>query len=476
MPLPTHLIDKPVLWTPNPGPQTWVLQKTEKEILYGGARGGGKTDAGIVWLSEHYQNPNYRGLVLRRNAVDLSDWLKRAKLLYRQLGARYVNSEFVFPSGATISTGHLADEDAFEKYQGHEYQRILIEELTHIPTLELYLSILGSNRSKYPDLPAQFMGTTNPGGPGHRWVKARFIDTCAFENREYTDRDGIAHTVLTGKRYTDEHNLSRVFVQAKVEDNPYLFKLDPNYVAYLESLPDDMKRAWRHGDWDVYEVKGSYYTSELRQARNTGHIGKVPHDPRHYVYTYWDIGNPENTAVIFAQQVEKAWHIIDFYVGVEGQGGLPHFAEVLQEKSRTLGYKYGGHYGPHDLGALEFGSGRTRIEVARTLGINFELVTRQSLDDGIEAVRTVFPTLYIDEEKCQYLLDALQNYRRKWNNRLGQFEPLPEHDWASHPADALRYFATSNTKVRPYTSVLARSKQLQAKNSDVPFDKYKLFR
>lgn len=235
-------------WKPNPGPQELALMQPDDtfELLYGGARGGGKTDAGLVWIQEPHANPRYQGLVIRKNADDLSDWLRRAEFMYRNLGAEQVGKPAVirFPSGAIIRTGHLKDDDAYTKYQGHEYQRILLEELTQIPTELRYMQLISSCRSTQPSLRPRVMATTNPGGVGHGWVKERFVDA------------GIPM-----KRFEDPtSNRLRMFVPAKIDDNPVLVDNDPDYVRYLDSLKDvdeELYKAWRLGSWDVFA--GQYF-------------------------------------------------------------------------------------------------------------------------------------------------------------------------------------------------------------------------
>jgi hypothetical protein len=228
-------------WKPNSKPQLLALQKKCFEILYGGARGGGKTDCGLAWLLKPIANPQYRALVIRKNADDLSDWVDRANHMYARYGASvaYRPAVITFPSGAVIKTGHLKDDQAYTKYQGHEYQRQLIEELTQIPTEKRYLELLSSCRSTVPGLDARVFATTNPGGVGHSWVKKRFIDV-APPNTKYIDPE-------TGR--------SRIFIPAKVDDNVDLMRLDPSYVNFLEGLKgtDEMLwKAWRMGSWDVF--------------------------------------------------------------------------------------------------------------------------------------------------------------------------------------------------------------------------------
>ncbi len=160
---------KKVFWTPHVGPQLEVLKRTEYEILFGGSRGGGKTDAGLAWLIRWNSIPHYRALVIRRNSDDLRDWVDRAQIFYGTCGGRVVGNppEIRFPSGAKIRTGHLKDDNAYTKYMGHEYHKMLIEELTQIDSELNYLKLIASCRSTDPKLKPQIFSTTNPGGLGH---------------------------------------------------------------------------------------------------------------------------------------------------------------------------------------------------------------------------------------------------------------------------------------------------------------------
>jgi hypothetical protein len=246
------------IWKPNPGPQEEALKRIEFEILYGGARGGGKTDAGLVWATDDVENPLLRTLIIRKNADDLSDWRDRAQRMYKSLGAELVGHPGIirFPSGARFKLGHLKDENAYTKYQGHEYQRIVIEELTQIPTEKAYLQLLASCRSTVENLKPHVFLTTNPGGLGHGWVKKRFIDTADMHSYDYKDITGNQKQGLIGNTYIEPSTgLSRIFVPAKVDDNPILLSRDPGYMRMLEGLKSvdfELWKAWRLGSWDVF--------------------------------------------------------------------------------------------------------------------------------------------------------------------------------------------------------------------------------
>lgn len=235
-------IQPQILWQPHPGPQMEALAYRVYELLYGGARGGGKTEAGIMFLIEddYHLNPLYRALVVRKNADDLKDWIDRAERIYIQLGAKKVGTpvEFIFPSGAKIRTGHLKDDNAYTKYQGQEYQKMLLEELTHIATEQRYEMLIASCRSTVPGLIAQIFATTNPNGKGHVWVKKRFV------KGENIPKPGTV--------WIPEKTLRpRLFIPSKVFDNPTLVNNDPGYINFLKGLTPTLRAMWLDGSWDV---------------------------------------------------------------------------------------------------------------------------------------------------------------------------------------------------------------------------------
>lgn len=197
-------------------------------------------------------------------------------------------------------------------------------------------------------------------------------------------------------------------------------------------------------------VKGSIYGAELEAAKTEGRIGVVPYDPILPVDTTWDLGVGDATAIWFTQSLKLGEiRVIDYY---EASGeGLPHYAQVLERKP----YTYGKHYAPHDIQVRELGSGRSRLEVAAQLGIDFRMVPRvqkgmqSALEEGIHAARMLLPKCWFDEKRCKVGLDALLHYRRDFNSRLGEFKAVPVHDWSSHAADAFRYLAVWHETPKP---------------------------
>ena len=185
----------------------------------------------------------------------------------------------------------------------------------------------------------------------------------------------------------------------------------------------------------VANVPGAIYGKELQTLHEKGRIDNVPHDPGVRVETWWDLGVGDSTAIWFTQQVGRSVHVIDFYEN--RNEGLPHYAEVLQSK----GYLYGSHNAPHDIEVRELGSGKSRREVAFDLGINFRVVPKLPLEDGIHAAQILIQKCWFDRDTCQAGLECLRQYHRAYNEKSRSFRATPVHDWSSHAADAFRYLA-----------------------------------
>lgn len=184
-------------------------------------------------------------------------------------------------------------------------------------------------------------------------------------------------------------------------------------------------------------VEGSYYAKYMQDAKDEGRIGRVPQDKQAKVYTAWDIGYGDSTSIIFYQVIGKEIHLIDYY---ENHGeGLPHYAEVLNKKP----YLYADHFAPHDIDSHAFSSGLSAKEVGLSLGIKFITLPtlKLRLEDGIEALRGVFPRIFIDSTNCKQLIKCLENYRKEFNPDLKIYKSRPVHDWSSHGSDAARYLA-----------------------------------
>lgn len=189
-------------------------------------------------------------------------------------------------------------------------------------------------------------------------------------------------------------------------------------------------------------VEGSYYAKYIDRMRVNGQIGIVPWEPGFKVHTAWDIGVRDSTSIIFFQIIGQTIRIIDCYE--KSKEGLEHYINVITNKS----YTYGKHIGPHDMKVQEFGSGITRLEKAKQLGIRFTVCDDYGIMDGIESVRSNLPKIWIDEKRCASLIKAIENYRQEFDSKRKIYKSNPLHDSNSHFADALRYLCVSLPKTR----------------------------
>lgn len=280
-----------------------------------------------MWIAKPCANPRYRGLVIRKTSKDLADWIDRARYMLSGLKVEIVGNpaEIRFPSGAKIRTGHLGDKDAYEQYQGHEYQRVLIEELTQIPDEERYLKLIASCRSTVDGIDARVMCTTNPLGVGHVWVKQRFVDP-AEPMTKFKDPK-------TGR--------TRIFIPGTLKDNPTLMQKDPDYAKYLDGLPDDLRKAWRDGSWDI--LVGQYFDNFSKELHtyDPNEVKLNPHWPRFlsidWGYTapmavYWHAVAPEDRVYTY-----REW----YQTGVLDTDAAKQIAEITKEAGEKIEYAVG---------------------------------------------------------------------------------------------------------------------------------------
>ncbi len=233
------LQDRKVLFHPNEGPQTEFLAAGEKDVLYGGAAGGGKSFAMIVDPLRYCHKKAHRALILRRSMPELREMIDKSRELYPQAfpGAKFreVEKLWNFPSGAKVEFGFLERDADVYRYQGQAYSWIGFDEITHLPTEFSWNYLASRLRTTDPEIETYLRCTANPGGVGATWVKRRYIEP-SESNTSFTGTDG----------------LTRKFIPAKLADNPYLAN-DGVYEQMLKSLPPIQRRQLLEGNWEVAE-------------------------------------------------------------------------------------------------------------------------------------------------------------------------------------------------------------------------------
>lgn len=239
-----------VYWSPQPK-QALALQCPATELFYGGAAGGGKSD----WLLEDFlqgadiYGKYWRGILFRMTTGELEELQDRATELYTPQKANFIgkgsksgSNLWRFPNGATLKLRYLESEKDVKRYIGHQYTWIGIDELGNYPTPYCWLMLKSRLRSAH-GVPCYIRGTGNPGGPGHGWIKQRFMDG------HVPNRIFYIETEINGKKSRD----TACFIPSCLDDNYILMKNDPAYEARLLSLPTQIARALRYGDWNVFE-------------------------------------------------------------------------------------------------------------------------------------------------------------------------------------------------------------------------------
>ena len=325
-----------VLFKPNEGPQTEFLAASEREVLYGGSAGGGKSYAMLADPLRYMGHPQFSGLLLRHTTEELRELIFKSQELYPKIWPGIKWSErkmqWTAPSGARLWMSYLDRDEDVLRYQGLAFSWIGFDELTQWATPYAWNYMRSRLRSTAPDLPIFMRATTNPGGRGHGWVKKMFIDPAPY-NRAFDATDietGEALKYPAGHSKAGKPLFKRRFIPARLSDNPYLADAG-DYEAMLLSLPEQQRRQLLQGDWDIKE--GAAFTEFDRNV----HVVEPFHIPSNWVkfracdYGYgsysgvlWFAVAPDEQLIVYRElYVSKvlATDLADMILEVEAEDG-----------------------------------------------------------------------------------------------------------------------------------------------------------
>lgn len=296
-----------IVWKPQPGPQTSLITCPAEDILYGGARGGGKTDGSIGdWISHAMTyGSRARGIWFRRTLEELADVKERMNELFTAVGARFrvQDNSWRFPNGAKLLLRYLESDADADKYQGHQYSWMCVEELGNFKSPVPIDKIKATLRSA-SGVKVRFIATANPGGKGHKWIKERYVDPAP-----------------PGTPFQDPTTGAwRVFIPSKLSDNKLLVEADPSYANRLKGTgPSWLVKAWLEGDWNI-AMDGKIF---LREWWDKQRYDRDPLELRKscfHVVQSWDFAAREGeqndrSVCITLGLTDRRWYILDVWAG-----------------------------------------------------------------------------------------------------------------------------------------------------------------
>lgn len=328
-----------LIWRPQPKQAIW-MSRPEFEALYGGAAGGGKSDAMIIEALRQVHIPHYKGLILRKTYRQLTELVDKSLRYYPQAvpGAKYngTRHEWTFPSGAKVIFGGMQHSKDRLNYQGQAYDFIGFDELTQF-TWEEYDYLFSRCRPNGAGTRCYIRATANPGGVGHGWVKQRFITAGApmqtiWEDIAWRDKDGKEH----------KKKQSRIYIPASVFDNPKLLENDPDYIVRLASMNEAEKNALLYGDWDSFS--GQVFTEWRNDAahyedRVNTHVIKpflIPQSWKVYRGFDWGYSRPFSVGWFAVDMDGRLYHLRELYgcTGEPNVGVKWEAAKIAQEIKR----------------------------------------------------------------------------------------------------------------------------------------------
>jgi hypothetical protein len=399
----------------------------------------------LLFLDRCLFNPNMSAGVIAHTREDAEALFKRIKLTYdslpeeiKELRPATTDSarELVFNNGSSIRVG--------TSMRGSTLQYLLISEFGKICAKfpEKAQEIITGSLNTIAHGQYTFIESTAEGREGYFYDICKSAQDLQKSGKKLSKLDYKFHFFpWTGERkyrtasifpipadiITYFEGLERLGINLDDEQKYW-------YVAKLSTQGENMKREYPTTPDEAWEqsTEGTYYAKQISQARAEHRIGFVRHDAQLPVYTSWDLGYNDLTSIIYFQVYGKEIRIIDFDSG-DGES-LSHWLGIVKSKP----YIYEKHLAPHDIMVHEYSTGTTRLSMARQMGFNLSVVPKTDLMVGIDQVRNILNRCWFDESKCSNLIKALENYKKEWDDNRVCWREKPHHNWASHPADAMR--------------------------------------
>lgn len=473
-----------VVWRPQPR-QAAFMARFEDEALYGGAAGGGKSDALVCEALRQVHIPHYKALILRKTFPQLSELIDKTMKYYPRAfpGAKYNGSAhtWMFPSGAKILFGSMQYTKDRTKYQGQAYDFIGFDELTHF-TFDEYSYLFSRNRPNGPGTRCYIRSTANPGGVGHGWVKERFITAAPAMTTLWEDVD-----INYPDGRTERRRKSRIFVPASVFDNPALLENDPNYLTNLASMPEAERNALLYGNWDSFT--GQVFTEwknvpKHYQDRLHTHVIApflIPQDWAVWCSFDWGFARPFAVGWYAVDHERRLYHIREFYgcTGTPNEGVKLEPGEVARRirqiedddpnlKGRVI-HRVGDPAIWQSDGTESIGTLMERERVSFERGDHARISGKMQVHHRLSFSPDGVPMLYV--------FSTCKNFIRTVPNLVYDEKDVEDidTDGEDHIYDALRYVCMKNPIAPP------RKKEPVAKawdplETEPEYDKYEFYR